>query len=105
MKKIFVPLAAACLLSLLLSAPAGYGQASPTPTPPEAPPLLHVQDHSAIQAAISSLEKAKAEMRAASQDYGGHRPDAIAACDAAITQLKLALEYANQTPAVAGAGP
>jgi Co/Zn/Cd efflux system component len=43
-----------------------------------------------------ALERAKAEMQAAAHDYGGHRVEALAACDNAIAQLKLALQYANQ---------
>ena len=34
-------------------------------------------------------------MQAASHDFGGHRVDAINACDTAIAQLQLALQYAN----------
>jgi hypothetical protein len=99
MKKIFAPIAAACLLLLLVSTPSGFGQSDATTTPPSAPPILHAHHHSAIHAAISSLERAKAEMEAASHDYGGHRADAIAACDAAIAQLNLALQFANQNNA------
>ncbi len=51
--------------------------------------------HSNIRAAIGALERAEAEMKAAAHDYGGHRVEAIAACDAAIAQLNLALQYAN----------
>jgi hypothetical protein len=35
-------------------------------------------------------------MQAAAHDFGGHRVDAINACDIAIAQLQLALQYANQ---------
>jgi hypothetical protein len=34
-------------------------------------------------------------MQNAAHDFGGHRVDAIAACDTAIAQLNLALQYAN----------
>ena len=51
--------------------------------------------HSNIRAAIGALERAEAEMKAAAHDYGGHRVEALAACDAAIAQLNLALQYAN----------
>jgi hypothetical protein len=34
-------------------------------------------------------------MQAAAHDFGGHRADALAACDTAIAQLKLALQFAN----------
>lgn len=49
--------------------------------------------HPAIRAAIRSLEKAKDEMQHANHDFGGHRVDAIKACDEAIHQLQLALQY------------
>jgi hypothetical protein len=79
-------------------------QTEPTPTPPTAPgtpgtpgtPAPMHRRHQAIRGAIRALELAKAEMQAAAHDYGGHREDAIAACDTAIAQLKLALQYANQ---------
>ncbi len=35
-------------------------------------------------------------MQAAAHDFGGHRQDALTACDNAIAQLKLALQYASQ---------
>ena len=95
----FSHFAAACLLLLVLSTPTGFGQSGPSTTPPSAPPILHVHRHSAIHAAIASLERAKAEMEAAAHDYGGHRADAIAACDTAIAQLNLALQFANQNNA------
>jgi hypothetical protein len=73
-------------------------QDDPTPTPTTSPgeTVAPHRHRPAIRAAIMALERAKAEMQAAAHDYGGHRADAIAACDAAIAQLKLALQYANQ---------
>lgn len=49
--------------------------------------------HPAIRAAIRSLEQAKDEMQHAAHDFGGHRVEAIKACDEAIHQLQLALQY------------
>src|SRR5579859_6506846 len=99
---------AACLLALLAFAGRDLS-AQTTPTPPPATPgAPHRGRHPAIRAAISALERAKADMQAAAHDFGGHRVDAIAACDAAIAQLKLALQYANansaggETPAPPG---
>ena len=51
------------------------------------------EKHPAIRAAIRSLEKAKAELQHADHDFGGHRVDAIAAIDNALSQLRLALQY------------
>ncbi|HXN75893.1 MAG TPA: hypothetical protein VN876_04610 [Gemmatimonadaceae bacterium] len=49
--------------------------------------------HPEIRKAIAALERAKTDMQRASHDFGGHRADALAACDKAIEQLKLALQY------------
>jgi len=51
------------------------------------------EKHPMIHAAINSLQKARAELNAASHDFGGHRVDAIKAIDEAIKQLKLADAY------------
>ncbi len=59
------------------------------------PPVtgVHTEHHPAIHAAIRSLEKAKLELKAAAHDFGGHRETALKECDAAIEQLKLALQF------------
>ncbi len=49
--------------------------------------------HPEIRKAISALERAKTDMKRANHDFGGHRVEALAACDRAIEQLKLALQY------------
>jgi hypothetical protein len=49
--------------------------------------------HPEIRKAITALQRAKSDMQKASHDFGGHRVDAIAACDRAIEQLRLALQY------------
>jgi cysteine sulfinate desulfinase/cysteine desulfurase-like protein len=49
--------------------------------------------HPAIRAAIQALERAKADLQHASHDFGGHREDALKACDQAIQQLRQALQY------------
>lgn len=49
--------------------------------------------HPAIRAAIRSLEKAKDDLQHANHDFGGHRAEAMAECDRAIAQLKIALQY------------
>lgn len=49
--------------------------------------------HPEIRKAIAALQRAKTDMQHASHDFGGHRVDAIAACDKAIEQLRLALQY------------
>jgi len=49
--------------------------------------------HPEIRKALRSLEQAKDYMQHAAHDFGGHRDEAIEACDKAIAQLKLALQY------------
>ena len=49
--------------------------------------------HPKIRQAIHALEAAKADMQHAAHDFGGHRADALRACDEAIHQLQLALDY------------
>ena len=49
--------------------------------------------HPRIAKAIEALEDARAYMREAAHDFGGHRVEAIRATDEAIKQLRLALAY------------
>lgn len=49
--------------------------------------------HPRISRAIEALEDARAYMREAAHDFGGHRVEAIRATDEAIRQLRLALAY------------
>src|ERR1039458_2154156 len=97
--KLLLPLAA-CLLGLSAFVHSDFAQTAPTPTPPTAPGGQHQGGrgvrHPAIWGAIRALERAKADLQAANHDFGGHKEDAITACENAIAQLKLALQYANQ---------
>jgi hypothetical protein len=49
--------------------------------------------HPEIRKAIAQLKRAKADLQAASHDFGGHREAALKACDDAIAQLQQALQY------------
>ena len=49
--------------------------------------------HPRIASAIAALKDARAYMAEAPHDFGGHKDGAIRACDNAIRQLQLALEY------------
>jgi hypothetical protein len=49
--------------------------------------------HPRIAKAIEALEDARAYMREAPHDFGGHRVEALRATDEAIKQLRLALAY------------
>jgi len=49
--------------------------------------------HPHIRSAIHELQEAKRELQTAAHDFGGHRADALRACDEAIHQLQLSLQY------------
>ena len=49
--------------------------------------------HPRIAAAIAALRDARQYMVAAPHDFGGHKAEAVRACDDAIKQLNLALAY------------
>jgi hypothetical protein len=49
--------------------------------------------HPRIAAAIAALRDARAYMVQAPHDFGGHKEEAVRACDTAIKQLNLALAY------------
>jgi hypothetical protein len=52
-----------------------------------------VEKHPRIEKAIKALEDAKKELQEAPHDFGGHKADAVKACEDAVAQLKQALEY------------
>jgi hypothetical protein len=51
------------------------------------------EHHPHIRSAIRELQEAKRELQVAAHDFGGHRVEALRACDEAIHQLQLALQY------------
>lgn len=68
--------------------------ARPVPQQTTATPARERREpHPEIRRAITALERAKSDMQHANHDFGGHRVAAIAACDRAIEQLRLALQY------------
>jgi hypothetical protein len=92
MKKYLIAMIAAGAVLAFMSAVAQTTQPTTTaPTQPSTAP--HHERHPAIRAAIRALEKAEEELKAADHDFGGHRAQALADCDKAMAQLKLALEY------------
>jgi len=79
------------LLTAVLAVPLA---ASTQPTRPARPVRGVVQEpHPQIMAAIRALEAARLHLQRAAHDFGGHRVKAIRAIDAALVQLKLALQY------------
>ncbi len=108
MKKRLLALSTACLVCLSVPSHSSLAQTPPPPAVPsdQAGPHAGTRGHHpAIRAAIAALERAKADMQAAAHDFGGHRVDALAACDNAIAQLRLALQFANANQANPGTPP
>jgi hypothetical protein len=86
------PLVAMLALPLTLVAATPSGPARPVAPAPVAA-TSYPEPHPEINAAIRSLERAKRHLQQAAHDFGGHRVEAIRAIDAALEQLKLALQY------------
>jgi hypothetical protein len=63
------------------------------PTSPVTAVATAQEPHPQIMAAIRALEAAKIHLKSAAHDFGGHRVKAIRAVDAALVQLRLALQY------------
>ncbi|HEY1953819.1 MAG TPA: hypothetical protein VGG76_13525 [Gemmatimonadaceae bacterium] len=86
------PLVAAAVLAAPVmfstQAYAGTAQQAAAPIRKVAP-----ERHPEIRRAITALERAKTDLKRANHDFGGHRAEALEACDRAIAQLKLALQY------------
>lgn len=83
-------LAMAGVLSVVL--PSAIAQET-TPPAAAAPGAEHPAGHPGIRRALHALEQAEADLKAAPHDFGGHRVEALAACDKAIEQLKICLKY------------
>jgi chromosome segregation ATPase len=99
MKTRLIVACSALLLGLSAFTYSGRAQADGIPLPPSTPGTQQQpakNRHPAIHSAIRALISAKQDLQNAAHDFGGHRLDAIAACDNAIAQLNLALQYANQ---------
>jgi|ERR1700730_3168496 len=64
--------------------------ASTQPSAAEASPA---ERHPHIRAALHELREARAELKAAAHDFGGHRDEAVEATDKAIRQLEECLKY------------
>lgn len=82
--------------SSLSASPIPVGQVA-VASPQAATPIKKVgvrrERHPEIRKAIAALERAKTDLQRANHDFGGHRAEALEACNKAIEQLKLALQY------------
>jgi hypothetical protein len=86
----FARLMTVTTLTAVLTLPLAAAQ----PRTPTRPASAVVQEpHPQIMAAIRALEAARLHLQRAAHDFGGHRVKAIRAIDAALVQLKLALQY------------
>ena len=85
----------ALAMSSAFAAPSVQGvTVPPRPVPSQTTAARQRREaHPEIRKAIAALERAKSDMQHANHDFGGHRVNAIAACDRAIEQLRLALQY------------
>jgi len=81
---------AVATLTAVLTLPLAAAQPS-NPTRPAS--RVAQEPHPQIMAAIRALEAARLHLQRAAHDFGGHRVKAIRAIDAALVQLKLALQY------------
>jgi hypothetical protein len=84
-----VALTALCTLPLTAAPPS-------TGTHPSRVPAARAtvaEPHPQINAAIRALVRARLHLKNAAHDFGGHRVAAIGAIDAALVQLKLALDF------------
>ena len=86
----FTRVIAVATLTAVLTLPLAAAQ----PKNPTRPASGVAQEpHPQIMAAIRALEAARLHLQHAAHDFGGHRVKAIRAIDAALVQLKLALQY------------
>ncbi|HTA52697.1 MAG TPA: hypothetical protein VK757_07905 [Candidatus Acidoferrum sp.] len=73
--------------------------AAPPPAPHAQPgpaaAAAAAQKHHHIHEAIDALRGARADLMAASHDFGGHREEAVRSIDASIHQLEICLQYDN----------
>jgi hypothetical protein len=68
------------------------------PAAPHAQPTAAAaaaEKHHHIREAIDALRAARADLMAASHDFGGHREEAVHSIDASIHQLEVCLQYDN----------
>ncbi len=56
------------------------------------------KDQRAIARAIASLNQALKDLKNAPDDFGGHKADAITACEKARDELQAALEFRKDHP-------
>lgn len=97
MKHRIISALALVALVLALAFPVAVPAAPPAPhaQPGPAPAAAAAEKHHHIHEAIDALRGARADLMAASHDFGGHREEAVRSIDASIHQLEICLQYDN----------
>jgi len=97
MKHRIISVLALVALVLALAFPVVVPAAPPAPhaQPGPAAAAAAAQKHHHIHEAIDALRGARADLMAASHDFGGHREEAVRSIDASIHQLEICLQYDN----------
>jgi hypothetical protein len=94
MKHRLVCACALVALVLALAFPVAVPAAPPAPhAQPAAANAAAAEQHHHIHEAIDALRAARADLMAASHDFGGHREEAVRSIDASIHQLEVCLQY------------
>jgi hypothetical protein len=87
-------ISALALVALVLALAFPVAVPAAPPAQP-APAAAAAEKHHHIHEAIDALRAARADLMAASHDFGGHREEAVRSIDASIHQLELCLQYDN----------
>ncbi|HUK91650.1 MAG TPA: hypothetical protein VLZ81_14705, partial [Blastocatellia bacterium] len=95
MKKMLGVLATLAAMAAFAFSPAAFSQSAQTRSGSSINVANAAPPHPLIHRAINALEVAKAELQDAAHTYCGHREEALGAVDAALHQLHLAIECAN----------
>jgi hypothetical protein len=97
MKQRIISALALVALVLSLAFPVAVPAAPPAPhaQPGPAAAAAAAQKHHHIHEAIDALRAARADLMAASHDFGGHREEAVRSIDASIHQLEICLQFDN----------
>ncbi len=93
MKNRLMYLFAIVALVFALAFPVVAPAAPPTPNPQPTPAAAAAERHHHIREAIEALRSARADLMAASHDFGGHREEAVRSIDASIHQLEICMQY------------
>jgi hypothetical protein len=94
MKNRLVYMFAIVALGFALAFPVVAPAAPPAPNPQPTPAAAAAAErHHHIREAIEALRSARADLMAASHDYGGHREEAVRSIDASIHQLEICMQY------------